>query len=90
MNGHFVPAINNPYHSDYARFSSFTRQIAEDLVKRYWSQGGTDQSRLEPYMMESFVAVCEAIDSDCQAVWLKAWKAASNAPKEWRKQEVQQ
>lgn len=72
----FVPTSTNPLHSDYRKYSAFTLKIAEDIVLRYWSQGGTDQSRLEEYMIPSFVAVCEAIDKDCDALWTKAWDAA--------------
>lgn len=73
----FEPGITNPCHSDYGKWSNWTKDIAKDIVLRYWSQGGIDQSRLEPYMMESFCAVCEAITKDCDALWTKAWKAAS-------------
>ncbi len=71
----------------HRRFSPWTEQLAKDIVLRYWSQGGTDQSRLEPYMTESYEAVYETIEADCDALWTKARKAAGNAPQEWRKRE---
>lgn len=87
MSTRFNPAATNICCPEYAHFGRWTCELAQDIVLRYWSQGGTDQTQLEPYMMESFIAVCEAIDQHANDMWTIAWKAASDAPEEWRKQE---
>lgn len=78
MNNRFVPTTINPVHPNFAKWSMWTKDIAEDIVLRYWGQGGMEHPHLEPYMMESFCAVCEAISDDCDHIWTKAWKAAGN------------
>ena len=71
----FTPTTNNISHPKYSNHSYIAKKFAEDVTLRYYSQGGTDKSYLEAYMMDKFEAVLEAISKDMDELWVKAWQA---------------
>lgn len=73
----FVPAATNPCHPDYERWDDWTKTIVQNLVLRWHSQGGTDHTNLQPWMVENFKYLLETMGDEISQIHEKAFKVLS-------------
>jgi hypothetical protein len=66
----------------YSEWSWWTKKVAEDLVLRWWAQGGTEYQTLQPWMIESFVGLLENMGDEITAIHDKAFKTISATRKD--------
>lgn len=77
----FVPAPTNPCHSDFDRWDSQTKYVAEKMVLRWNAQGGTEHSCLQPYMIPQFKHLLETVGKEITDLHDKMWKTIGETPR---------
>ena len=71
----FVPAPNNIAHEQFGNeFGWWAKHIVEELVLRYYGQGGTDYSCLQPWMVERYKETLKQLGPQISELHDKAFK----------------
>jgi len=70
----FNPTANNICHPDYNEYPYWTKKIAQDLTLRISSQGGTDHTTLQSYMIPLFKEILKQLGKEIGEIYEKAFK----------------
>ena len=68
------PGVTNISYSNYNQYSYWAKEIAKNLVLRYYSQGGTEYENLQPFMMNKFKYLLEKMGDEIWEIHVKAFK----------------